>query len=323
MANSDTADQDSKGGKDGKGGASDVLTQSMERLGHELTGFLTAQIHRLADRAGGKLGGVAGQVGQNALHPTQLPKTGAKLAGAGASKAKDSAVGSVKKAVPGMGGGDDDDSGGDDDGGGKGGGKGKGGSAGGKFTSIIETIDVGLPLSDCYRHWTSYEDFGDFMKGVQSVQRSDETTTDWKLKVGPSSRGWKATVQEQIPYERIEWTSEGAQGSTTGVVSFHELAPKLTRIVLVVQYYPAGFFEKTANIWRAAGRRIRLDLKNFQRYVTLEADEVPEGWLGEIRDGEVVQDHEPDDEDQGDDDQDDQDEEEDDEDDEAEDEEKR
>jgi hypothetical protein len=123
------------------------------------------------------------------------------------------------------------------------------------------------------------------------VSQEDETHSDWKLKVGPSTRGWKATVQEQVPDERIIWTSEGAKGTTRGCVSFHELTPDLTRIVLVVEYYPSGFFEKTGNLWRAQGRRLRLDFKNFQRYVTF-ADEEVEGWRGEIRDGEVVRTHE-------------------------------
>lgn len=74
-------------------------------------------------------------------------------------------------------------------------------------------------------------------------------------------------------------------------MSFHELTPDLTRIVLVVECYRSGFFEKTGNLWRAQGRRLRLDFKNFQRYVTF-ADEEVEGWRGEIRDGEVVQSHE-------------------------------
>ncbi|MFF1934141.1 cyclase, partial [Streptomyces sp. NPDC058228] len=80
-------------------------------------------------------------------------------------------------------------------------------------------------------------------------------------------------------------------GTTKGAVSFHELAPTLTRIVLVMEYYPSGFFEKTGNIWRAQGRRVRLDFKHFQRYVSLTEEE-PEGWRGEIRDGEVVTSHE-------------------------------
>lgn len=146
-------------------------------------------------------------------------------------------------------------------------------------------------MRTAYDHWTQYEKFSSFTKGVRDVSPTDETTSDWKVKVGPSTRGWKATVQEQLPDERIVWTSEGAKGSTRGAVSFHELAPGLTRIVLVVEYYASGLFEKTGNLWRAQGRRLRLDLKHFQRHVTL-TDEEPEGWRGEIRDGEVVRTHE-------------------------------
>lgn len=87
------------------------------------------------------------------------------------------------------------------------------------------------------------------------------------------------------------WTSEGAKGTTRGCVTFHELAPSLTRIVMIVEYYPSGLFEKTGNLWRAQGRRLRLDLKNFLRHAMLTTDE-PEGWRGEIRDGEVVRTHE-------------------------------
>lgn len=170
-------------------------------------------------------------------------------------------------------------------------GKGKRKSGSQKITSIVETIDVGAPLRRVYNHWTQYEDFSGFTKGVRNVSQGDETTSDWKVKVGPSTRSWKATVQEQVPDDCIVWTSEGAKGSVRGCVSFHELGPTLTRILLTVEYYPSGLFEKTGNLWRAQGRRLRLDLKHFRRHVTLTDDE-PEGWRGEIRDGEVVRSHE-------------------------------
>ncbi|WP_030816366.1 SRPBCC family protein [Streptomyces sp. NRRL F-2799] len=172
------------------------------------------------------------------------------------------------------------------------GGKSKGKSGSAKVMNIIEVLDIGLPLRTTYDHWTQYDEFSGFTKGVQSVSQSDEVTSDWKLKVGPSKRSYKATVQEQIPDQRIVWTSEGAKGTTRGCVTFHELAPELTRIVLVVEYSPAGFFEKTGNIWRAQGRRLRLDFKNFQRYVSFADPDEVEGWRGEIRDGEVVRSHE-------------------------------
>lgn len=255
----------------------------LDMLRDELSDFLGAQVEHLVDKAGEKLGDVTDQL----LDTAENGGSGGSLLGIGgrilkgdsplkafvgekAKGLKDNVMDKVKSVF----------------GGGRGG---KSGST--KVMNIIEVLDVGVPIRVAYNYWTQYEEFSDFTKGVRSVSRNDETASDWKVKVGPSTRGWKATVQEQVPDDRIVWSSEGAKGTTHGCVSFHELTPDLTRIVLVVEYYPSGFFEKTGNLWRAQGRRLRLDFKNFQRYVTF-ADEDVEGWRGEIRDGEVVRSHE-------------------------------
>ncbi|MGH8868344.1 MAG: SRPBCC family protein [Actinomycetes bacterium] len=166
-----------------------------------------------------------------------------------------------------------------------GGGGGKGGTP--KATVIIEEVDIGVPLSTVYDQWTQFEEFSSFMKGVVSVEQKDDVETHWRGKVAKSSRTWTATIQEQIPDRRIVWTSEGAKGSVNGVVTFHPLADDLTKVLVVLEYYPSGFFEKTANIWRAPGRRARLDIKHFRRYLMTEG-EATGSWRGEIRDGEVV-----------------------------------
>ncbi|WP_420708519.1 SRPBCC family protein [Streptomyces sp. ERV7] len=171
-----------------------------------------------------------------------------------------------------------------------GGKRGKGGG-GRKPTVIMESVDVGVPVRDAYDQWTQYQEFSHFTKGVRSANSADDASSDWKLKVFWSSRSWKAHTTEQVPDARIAWTSEGAKGTTKGVVTFHPLGASLTRVLLVVEYYPKGLFERTGNIWRAQGRRTRLDLKNFARHIALRG-EAPDGWRGEIRDGEVVLSHE-------------------------------
>ena len=254
----------------------------LDRLREELSGFLSAKMEDLAGKAGGKLTDVAQQLTDSAENGGSLPAVASRvLQGESPLKSfvsekakgvKDNVTEKAKEAF--------------------GGGKGKSkSSGGGKSMNIVEVLDVGVPLRTAYDYWTQYDRFSSFAKGVQDVSTEDEATSDWKVKIGPSSRSFKATVQEQVPDERIVWTSEGSKGTTRGAVSFHELTPNLTRIVLVVEYYPSGFFEKTGNLWRAQGRRIRLDFKHFQRYVTL-TDEEPDGWRGEIRDGEVVVSHE-------------------------------
>ncbi|BFO17053.1 hypothetical protein SHKM778_34410 [Streptomyces sp. KM77-8] len=155
----------------------------------------------------------------------------------------------------------------------------------------MEHIDVGVPLRTAYDQWTQFQDFSTFAKGVKSANKADDVTSDWQAKVLWSSRSWKAKTTEQVPDDRIAWSSEGAKGTTRGVVSFHRLDDNLTRVLLVIEYYPSGFFEKTGNIWRAQGRRARLDLKHFARFITIKG-EAEDSWRGEIRDGEVVRSHE-------------------------------
>ncbi|MFE2336788.1 SRPBCC family protein [Streptomyces coelicoflavus] len=261
-------------------------SEAADRLKAEVQDYLAAQATRLLTGFGTKLGETTGRLndiaegnspgfaklaldGGRKLAEGKSPMRAAFEVGAG--KVKDNVVGAFKNLT-----------------GGKGHKKGGGGQ---KPTVIIEYVDVGVPLRTAYDQWTQYQDFSTFAKGVKSANRADDTTSDWQLKVFWSNRSWKATTTEQVPDDRISWTSEGAKGSTKGVVSFHELAPGLTRVVLVIEYYPKGLFEKTGNIWRAQGRRARLDLKNYVRHITFKG-EADDGWRGEIRDGEVVRSHE-------------------------------
>lgn len=165
-----------------------------------------------------------------------------------------------------------------------------------KITNIIEAIDVGVPVQVAYDEWTQFESFPHFMKKLNQVEQVSDEKVRWKAQVFWSHRSWESTIVEQVPAERIVWRSTGDKGYLDGAVTFHELAPDLTRIMVVLEYRPRGLFEKTGNIWRAQGRRIRLELKNFQRHVMtqsiLNQDEI-EGWPGEIRDSKVVDYGEP------------------------------
>jgi hypothetical protein len=178
---------------------------------------------------------------------------------------------------------------------GQGGGDKGGGGQKLKVTNIVESIDVGVPLKVAYNQWTQFTDFPSFMKKVESVDQEEEQKLNWKAQVLWSHREWEADIQEQIPDERIIWRSKGAKGHPDGAVTFHELSPNMTRILLVLEYYPQGLFEHTGNLWRAQGRRARLELKHFRRHVMSQAilhPEEIEGWRGVIKDGEVVKDHE-------------------------------
>ena len=157
---------------------------------------------------------------------------------------------------------------------------------------------MGVPVTLAYNQWTQYNDFPKFTKKVENADKTgdedEEQKINWKAQVFWSHRTWEATVIEQVPDERIIWRSKGQKGHVDGAVTFHELGPNLTRILLVLEYHPQGMFERTGNLWRAQGRRARLGLKHFRRHMmtraVLHPDEI-EGWRGTIHDGEVAESH--------------------------------
>ncbi|QHA09123.1 cyclase [Streptomyces broussonetiae] len=263
-----------------------LRSKAADRLKTEAREYLAAQATRLLNGLGHKLGETTVRLNDiaegNSRGFAELAlEGGRKLADGkgplrsaleiGASHAKDNVMEAVSNLT---------------------GGKGRRkGSSGDKPTVIMESVDVGVPARTTYDQWTRYQDFSAFAKGVRSASSADDTHSDWQAKVAWSTRSWKAHTTEQIPDHRIQWTSEGAKGSTKGVVTFHPLGENLTRVLVVMEYYPSGLFERTGNLWRAQGRRTRLDLKNFARFVTLKG-EAEDGWRGEIRGGEVVRSHE-------------------------------
>ncbi|MEV3965849.1 SRPBCC family protein [Nocardia sp. NPDC050193] len=270
-----------------QGSPGDLLRQSVQNLAGTLAQRAVSGLSGGVSNAAGRLNEYAeGQGGGNllaALTGVEKLSEGASpmraVMSAGMSKVGKSVkdtVSSAKDALTG--------------GGGKGG---KGKKL--KLANIVEHIDIGAEVELVYDQWTQFAEFPRFMKKVEQVEQVADEKLSWTGRVFWSRRIWESTILEQVPFERIIWRSKGAKGYIDGAVTFHELGPHFTRVLVVLEYHPQGLFEKTANIWRAAGRRCRLELKHFERYVMTEAVLRPDdivGWHGEIRDGEVVEDDE-------------------------------
>jgi len=150
-------------------------------------------------------------------------------------------------------------------------------------TNIVEDVYVGVPPDQAFAAWVDYEEWAKFSKGITQVNRKkgesedDQEETDWTAKVFLSRRSWHATTTDFDPPNRIAWQSEGAKGTIEGTVTFTPVGENATMILVVLEYRPKGPIEWIGNRWRAAGRRARLDLKHFRRYVMrTEPEELPE-----------------------------------------------
>jgi uncharacterized membrane protein len=163
------------------------------------------------------------------------------------------------------------------DAGGKGWGK-------GRRLPIMTSIDVAAPVDTVYNQWTQFEDLNAFMHRVEEVEQKSDATVTWHENIWGRRRDWNAKITEQIPNERIAWHSHVGDG----VITFHKLAPKLTRVEVVFDWQPTGVVEKLASGLRFHKRAAKADLKRFKAFVETRGEETG-AWRGRIEDGKVTQ----------------------------------
>jgi hypothetical protein len=129
------------------------------------------------------------------------------------------------------------------------------------------------------------------MHRVTRVTQEDDCTVNFATKIWGKTKEFTADIETQRPDERIKWRV--SQGIThTGVVTFHELAPRLTRIELSMDVDPGSLIEKAARGMRHVKRAARADLHRFKAFIEMQEQETG-AWRGVIEDGELVEEHDP------------------------------
>ena len=159
----------------------------------------------------------------------------------------------------------------------------------GRRMPVQQAVDVGVPLETAYNQFTQFEDWPEFMHRVTRVTQEDDCTISFATKIWGKTKEFKATIETERPDERIKW--KVSQGIThAGVVTFHELAPNLTRIEVTLDVDPGSLIEKAARGMRHVKRAVRADLHRFKAFIEMQELETG-AWRGVIIDGEVVEPH--------------------------------
>ena len=149
------------------------------------------------------------------------------------------------------------------------------------MATIEKSIEVEVPVRTAYNQWTQFEEFPKFMEGVREVRQVDDKRLHWKAEIGGKEQEWFAEITEQIPDERIAWTSRSG-APNAGVVTFHRLADSRTRIMLQLDYEPHGAVENVGDAVGVVSRRVAGDLERFKDFIEARGRETG-AWRGEIR----------------------------------------
>ncbi|EEF63246.1 SRPBCC family protein [Pedosphaera parvula] len=147
---------------------------------------------------------------------------------------------------------------------------------------IEKTIEVEAPVNKVYNQWTQFEDFPEFMEGVEEVRQLDDKHLHWVAEIGGKKKEWDAEIYEQVPDQKVAWRSiTGARNA--GMVEFIPQESNLTRVILKMDYEPQGAVEKTGDVLGAVSRRVEGDLERFKHFIQSRRLETG-AWRGEIHD---------------------------------------
>lgn len=134
------------------------------------------------------------------------------------------------------------------------------------MSRILESIDVDVPVRTAYDQWTQFEEFPRFMDGVESVRQLDDTHLEWTASIAGRQKHWRAEIVEQVPDQRIAW--QAVDGATNaGVVTFHRLDDRKSRVTLQLDVEPDGAIESTGDALGFVQRRTTGDLERFKDFV--------------------------------------------------------
>jgi uncharacterized membrane protein len=153
----------------------------------------------------------------------------------------------------------------------------------GEPTTVDAEIEVGVPVSTAYNQWTQFEEFPQFMEGVDEVKQLDNTLLHWAATISGRHAEWDAKIIEQQPDRRITWESVDGK-RTRGTVTFAAAGPDRSRVRLHMSYRPDGTAERVGSAIGLDSRRINSDLARFRDLV--EGRKAATGeWRGEIHAG--------------------------------------
>jgi len=153
----------------------------------------------------------------------------------------------------------------------------------GGFAAVEQTRELDVPVSTAYNQWTQFEEFPQFMEGVEEVRQLDDTGLHWVADVGGRRSEWDAKIVDQVPDQRISWTAVSGKRNA-GEVRFEPLGPNRSKMHVRMEYEPDGIVETVGGALGLPQRRVKADLDRFRELI--ERRREPTGaWRGEVHGG--------------------------------------
>jgi carbon monoxide dehydrogenase subunit G len=153
-------------------------------------------------------------------------------------------------------------------------------------TQVEKTVEVDVPVNTAYNQWTQFEEFPQFMSGVDEVRQIGDSLTHWVAQIAGVRREWDAAILEQVPDSKVAWAA--TTGATNaGAVFFQSLGPARTLVRLQLEYEPEGLVEKVGDFLNVVSRQAEGDLERFKAFIEGRGAATG-GWRGAVNEAGTV-----------------------------------
>jgi uncharacterized membrane protein len=136
---------------------------------------------------------------------------------------------------------------------------------------IQGSIDVALPVAAVFDLCTRFEQYPQIVDRVIAVEVEDDTHFTVVARAGRRRHELAIELLDEFPEERLDWECTGDL-EHSGVLTFHPLAPRLTRVELTIERDSEGPVEHLGRFLALPERGLKQELRRFKAVAELWED---------------------------------------------------
>jgi uncharacterized membrane protein len=135
-----------------------------------------------------------------------------------------------------------------------------------KRPPVQASVDVGVPIRVAWEEWENFQFIPEGTHTVSEIERDGENL--FGLIEGVTSSEWEAEILDEREQQSFAWQSHTG-ADCAGLITFHELAERLTRLELNLDIVPTSLVEMISLATHRADHKAEADLRKFKAHLEL------------------------------------------------------
>ena len=134
------------------------------------------------------------------------------------------------------------------------------------MSTVRESIEVAVPSRVAYERLSHFEDYPQFMSGVQQVVQLSENVAHWVMDLAGRQTEFDARITERRPGELLAWQAIDGPRLAEKVI-FQQLSADRCRIIAEIDVDARLVMPDDPDLEDSLDRQLRADMSNLKEFV--------------------------------------------------------